>query len=816
MRTELNEVGRVLVIDEFSSDTPQAFTVCVKNPSDWEEIHNYIIEENEIDGIPNRRISCISEMQCSSKRSVYEMSIDEAEVLRQHPKVEWVVRSSMHNPVVLEQRKYDEKVIPYTFTNRFKQDVNNLRTNDNLTGDPLNYTQWGLSRHSNTTNNFGTTTILGEDIKYSLSGKNVDVVIMDGGVRWDHPEFLKPGVTTFVDKESTRVRDILIHGASEYGINWSNEGLTAPGSGTLANYTVANVLESSSFNGSWHGSHVAGTATGNQFGAAFESNVWSIACIDRSDVGFSDPADGFDYIRVWHKNKPINPVTGRRNPTIVNGSWGFRQFVVWNFPSNATFAYTATFRGASHDGTDIFGSNSYLPAMYYMDKLEFGTVGGSPAFWFEFTSKHATSQTTTDELFDDPDCNDLIVVFSAGNFGNSNGKLDLPGGVDYDNEITSGYTYYGNQFTEDNGAVDEYYNRPGTPAIAHLGQSDAPIIVGAMDSVVLNTGITSERKASYSNTGPAVDVWAAGSTILSPYNSGYQDPRNTSFFNSYLQGTSMSSPNVTGVLACYLESNPSATRVDVRNWLKRHGSVLVESGPGNPFYDQYGNTDPVGAGTSVNYWSDAYGLKASEARVLYNPFANNVIPKISGANITGFLFDQGFSSESSAGSSSVAPVEGGGDSGGGGGEGGGGALSISITSSSFTNGGAIGGAYYITGGNCHPNAANTSPQVSWTVSGDTSGAAGIMCLCTDPDDDNFIHWFVMSIPVESGSISENGSWPSGSSVQTNGWDGVLTSRANGWGGPCPPSQHTYNLWFEILDSENTTLATSNTLTFTAG
>ena len=82
MRTEISEAGRVVVIDEFSSDTPQAFTVCIKNPSDWEEIHNYIINENEIDGIPNRRISCISEMQCSTKRSVYEMSVNEAEILQ--------------------------------------------------------------------------------------------------------------------------------------------------------------------------------------------------------------------------------------------------------------------------------------------------------------------------------------------------------------------------------------------------------------------------------------------------------------------------------------------------------------------------------------------------------------------------------------------------------------------------------------------------------------------------------------------------------------------------------------------------------------
>ena len=93
--------------------------------------------------------------------------------------------------------------------------------------------------------------------------------------------FLKPGVTSFTDKNDTRVRDILIHGAEEYSINWASEGLVAPGSGSLANYTEANVLSSSSFGGSWHGSHVAGTAAGNQFGAAFEANIWTIACVDR-------------------------------------------------------------------------------------------------------------------------------------------------------------------------------------------------------------------------------------------------------------------------------------------------------------------------------------------------------------------------------------------------------------------------------------------------------------------------------------------------------------------------------------------------------
>lgn len=638
MRTEVNDIGRVIVIDELPNDAPQAFRVCVKNPADWEEIHNYIINENEIDGIPNRKIDCISELECSSKRSIYNMSVEEAEILRSHPKIEWVVRDSLHNPFVLEQRKYDEIFDPHIRPNRFKQTVINRRTSGDpgstLVGSALTFTQWGLSRHSNRTNNFGTSTTLSEDIQYSLSGKHVDVVIMDTGVRWDHPEFLLPGYTSvpvgIATTTVSRVRDILIHGQSEYGINWSSNGLVAPGSGALANYTIANVLQSSTFNGSWHGSHVAGTAAGNQFGAAFEANIWSIACIDRSDVGFSDPSDGFDYIRVWHKNKPINPITGKRNPTIVNGSWGFSQYVYYN--NITTYPYTVNWRGTSYASSYVEAVGSNLPAVYYIQPDGSG--------YYEFNSKHAASQSSCDELFDDSLCNGIVCVFAAGNSGNPSGKIDIPGGIDYNNQFTSGRFYYGSVAAESFGTVDEYFNRHGTPGIAHVGQSDAPINVGALDSSVITSGITSERKATFSNSGPGVDVWAAGATILSPYSSGYTDPRNSSFYNGYLQGTSMAAPNVCGVLALHLQTNPSANRTDVREWLFRHGTITLDNGPGTSIQDEYKNVNQIGAGTSVSYWSDPRGLKGGTARILYNPYANNNLPSISGVNLSRISFTQ--------------------------------------------------------------------------------------------------------------------------------------------------------------------------------
>ena len=404
------------------------------------------------------------------------MSVNEANILRNHSKVEWVEQSTMYNPVVLEQRKYDEEFDKHTTIDRFKYNCRNLRPNGNSPTNPnssgvLDYTQWGLYRHQSTTDNFilsnSQVTTINADSPYSLSGKNVDVVIMDTGVRWDHPEFLK-GVSSFSTKADTRVRDILIHGAEEYGINWGVQGLIAPGTGSLTNYTVNSALlmqkgySSYPYTPSWHGSHVAGIAAGNKFGAAFEANIWSIACIDRSDVGFSAPSDGFDYIKIWHKNKPINPETGLRNPTVVNCSWGLRQFVRYDLN------YDAKFRGTTYTRAQVNTSSSSVPAVYYL---------GTNASYYEFTSKKASGQTEADELVNDADCQNLIMVCAAGN---SHGKQEVKDGTDYDNQFTSGTFYYGN--VQPQYDYDTYYNRSGTPAITKIGQDDAVIKVASLDS----------------------------------------------------------------------------------------------------------------------------------------------------------------------------------------------------------------------------------------------------------------------------------------------------------------------------------------------
>jgi subtilisin family serine protease len=125
---------------------------------------------------------------------------------------------------------------------------------------------------------------------------------------------------------------------------------------------------------------------------------------------------------------------------------------------------------------------------------------------------------------------------------------------------------------------------------------------------------------------------------MSAYSSGISDPRNSSFYVNHLSGTSMAAPNVTGVVSLYLESKPSANRVDVRSWLHRRAVVGVDT---SVFRDDYTGDDAVGAGTSEAYWRGSYNhLRDAPRKILFNPFANNGVANFNGVNFKGISFSK--------------------------------------------------------------------------------------------------------------------------------------------------------------------------------
>ena len=71
-----------------------------------------------------------------------------------------------------------------------------------------------------------------------------------------------------------------------------------------------------------HSTHCAGTVAGNTQGWARDANIYNIDVfgVASGNVVALNGTEAFEYIKEFHENKPVNPVTGRRNPTIVNNS----------------------------------------------------------------------------------------------------------------------------------------------------------------------------------------------------------------------------------------------------------------------------------------------------------------------------------------------------------------------------------------------------------------------------------------------------------------------------------------------------------------
>ena len=76
-----------------------------------------------------------------------------------------------------------------------------------------------------------------------------------------------------------------------------------------------------------HGSHCAGTVAGRTQGWARNAHIYSVKVAGLEGTGDSNTgisvSDCFDVIKGWHNNKPIDPKTGVKRPTVVNASWGY-------------------------------------------------------------------------------------------------------------------------------------------------------------------------------------------------------------------------------------------------------------------------------------------------------------------------------------------------------------------------------------------------------------------------------------------------------------------------------------------------------------
>jgi subtilisin family serine protease len=106
------------------------------------------------------------------------------------------------------------------------------------------------------------------------------------------------------------------------------------------------------------------------------------------------------------------------------------------------------------------------------------------------------------------------------------------------------------------------------------------------EAITVGATTMTDARSSFSNFGSVVDIFAPGSAILSASNA-------SDTATATLSGTSMATPHVTGVVARFLQANPTASPATARNALVNAATLNHLSGI------------PSGTANRLLFWSSA-------------------------------------------------------------------------------------------------------------------------------------------------------------------------------------------------------------------
>jgi subtilisin family serine protease len=522
---------------------------------DYAAFNAEMIEETGAGDIPNRTVEVTNARPISQRNTHYSLTDEEASALAQDSRVAGV-------EIPPDQR--DDLDIGFDAV----QTGDFTKTNS----DSGVYLNWGMRRCATTTNDYNTGNTVSGDYAYNLDGSGVDVVIHDSGLHVDHPEFQDADGVSRVQQ-----------------IDWYTESGV---SGTQdANHYRDN---------HGHGTHVAGTVAGKTYGWAKNARIYSIKVSGLEGTGDSGTgipiSDCFDVIKGWHNNKPIDPATGYKRPTIVNMSWGYGS-------TNTFEPYDGYYRGTQW----TYDNNNSSVATNLATSSQLQNRTGLP-LWNSYSSGNARILNTRITSVD----NDVQELIDAGIHvciasGNRNLTIDVSGGPDYDNR----YRVYPVEAGASQPGGYIYYCRGSSPF------SNDAFMVGNVDSAT-NSNDDLEQRASSSNHGPGVDIYAPGTRIMSACSNtnaiGGQDYNvDSNYKQANISGTSMASPQVCGVGALALQVNPHMTPAQLKTFLHNQS----QSGK---LREDANYTNWTIADSDYSSSSSARYLAGAPDRFLYSPY----------------------------------------------------------------------------------------------------------------------------------------------------------------------------------------------------
>ena len=510
-----------------------------------------------------------------SRSTEYYMNSTEAQDIRNDSRVAAVEINIDDDPIKEITPFYTEvNNTPYGFAGDFEKSDFASQHGDNerqwghlhSSGDAA-ARQKGVFGHDNTS-------MVTDNIEIYADGKHVDVVIVDNPVSFDCAEWQSPttGLNRFVEYD-------WFGQLNGYVSSIDDDGNALP-SGTYGYHP-------NSANATFHGTHVASTVAGQWYGWAREANIYSLHV--NLGSGFGTPVTStlvFDYLRAFHRYKPINPLTGKRNPTVTNHSWGSSYNIYPFYERLLTEADVANIkvRGVTYNAGNP-GPNGWTIDGIHKD---FG-VGASQ---YKYNANSTGSRYDMEDAIEDG----VVIIAAAGNNDQYSIHAD-PTSPEYSSDWNN-YV----QFNLPSGSLyTAYHNRGSSPANAK-----GCITVGSISN------LSDFRKSDFSNFGPMIDVWAPGDKIQGAWPNpaniyaasglngvGYVDNKYGGANWRYtIGGTSMASPQVCGIAALLATGKERLTNSDVLGFIQQksyenditfniNGGLFDDrtcDGGGNPLY----------------------------------------------------------------------------------------------------------------------------------------------------------------------------------------------------------------------------------------
>jgi len=624
------------------------YIVILKNAADLDQFYEDMESRYGDNEIPARIIECAAR-RSTSRSTHYYLTDEEAEQIKKDSRVLDVTRiikdtksRSRLTGLNFDPRQTWNYYYPaiagdsrsYSGWNKleFNNDIWELfpgSTNPNLKGKrgafygSHAWVNWGLLRCTKRAQipNWGSdgNPEVFESIELGVLGENVDVIIADGLADKNHVEFK-------INVDGTGI-------SSRYKYyNWFLHNSTVRGitSTEFPNYSITTPLAINAEND--HGTMVSSIVAGNTCGWARKANIYNIPFNDYWLGWYYNPGnsagyeyDVINYIREFHRYKPVNPITNRKNPTIVNMSYGYA------LPTDMDSYQHIWFMNKKYSRP----GNSWININGKLDltaRFKFGLIDGYADLNENFIF-YATRVPTIDQDIIDGIAEGIIFVAAAGNSYN---YVDIPTGAHYNNRLViSNET----TFTD-----DQYFHRGASP-----GACPGVIMVSAVDCTKV------ERKASFSCAGPRTSIFAPGVGITGAGVGAYaydekestidtrtaqldssgkfipKPPFTQMQYKTRAPGTSFACPQVTGVLACILEAYPTLNQAQITAKMLEMATknqLLNESPAFNPSYSNthFGRTNTTTYGAPnlyLGYVSPAVSQAASATQKF--PKSNNGI-----------------------------------------------------------------------------------------------------------------------------------------------------------------------------------------------